>query len=80
LYEAVQAGAHERARSLQQQLLAPASILVSKYGVAGVKYALDRLGYYGGPPRRPLLAVDESARREIDAVLASIASRTAAIR
>ncbi len=78
LYEAVRTGAQERARALQQQLLAPASILVSKYGVAGLKYALDRLGYYGGAPRRPLLAVDESAKREIDAALASLTSRTAA--
>jgi 4-hydroxy-2-oxoglutarate aldolase len=78
LYEAVRLGNHERARALQQQLLAPASVLVSKYGVAGLKYALDRLGYYGGLPRRPLLAVDESARREINSVVASLASRTAA--
>jgi len=77
LYEAVQAGAHERARTLQQQLLAPASILVSKYGVAGLKYVLDRLDYYGGPPRGPLLAADESARHEIDAVLATIAAAAA---
>jgi len=77
LYDAVQAGAHERARAVQQQLLAPASILASKYGVAGLKYALDRLGYYGGPPRRPLLPADESARREIDAVLATVAAAAA---
>jgi 4-hydroxy-2-oxoglutarate aldolase len=74
LYEAVQAEAHERARALQQRLLAAAPIFVSKYGVAGLKYALDRLGYHGGPPRGPLLAADESARREIDAVLAATAA------
>jgi 4-hydroxy-2-oxoglutarate aldolase len=74
LYDAVRTGAHEHARAVQQQLLAPASILVSKYGVAGLKYSLDRLGYYGGPPRGPLLPVNESARREIDGVLATTAA------
>ena len=74
LYDAVQAGAHDRARAVQQQLLAPASIFVSKYGVAGLKYALFRLGYLGGVPRGPLLPVNESARREIDGVIATTAA------
>jgi 4-hydroxy-2-oxoglutarate aldolase len=77
LYEAARSGQVERARSLQEQLLTPSSILVARYGVAGLKYVLDRLGYYGGPPRRPLLPVDEAAKREIDAVLAEVASSIA---
>ena len=77
LYEAARSGQVERARSLQEQLLTPSSILVARYGVAGLKYALDRLGYYGGPPRRPLLPVDEAAKRDIDAVLAEVASSIA---
>ena len=77
LYEAARSGQVERARSLQEQLLTPSSILVARYGVAGLKYALDRLGYYGGPTRRPLLPVDEAAKREIDGVLAEVASSIA---
>jgi len=77
LYDAAQRGESARARALQQQLLAANRTLVSRYGVAGLKYAMDRLGYHGGLPRPPLLPVAEPARREIDAALASVAQLTA---
>jgi 4-hydroxy-2-oxoglutarate aldolase len=73
LFEAAEKGQVERARSLQKLLLAPATTLVARFGVSGLKYAMDRLGYQGGPPRRPLLPVNEAAKREMDAVLAQIA-------
>jgi len=38
--------------------------VTSGFGVPGLKAALDLLGYYGGPPRRPLLPL-EPARREV---------------
>jgi hypothetical protein len=38
-----------------------------------LKYALDRQGYYGGPPRLPLLPLKEPAKQEIDALLANLA-------
>ena len=78
LYDAARAGEAERARKIQQQLLRPSKAFVSRYSVPGLKYALDRLGYYGGPPRPPLLPIDEAARREIDAALAGLAAHTAA--
>ena len=71
LYETVRAGDSGRALALQQRLLAPSKTLVSHFGISGLKYALDRLGYYGGPTRPPLPPVDKAARREIDAVLAT---------
>jgi 4-hydroxy-2-oxoglutarate aldolase len=73
LFEAAEKRHVERARSLQKLLLAPATTLVARFGVSGLKYAMDRLGYHGGPPRRPLLPVTEAAKREIDAALAQIA-------
>jgi 4-hydroxy-2-oxoglutarate aldolase len=78
IYEAAQAGDSARAHSLQQKLIAPSKMLGPQYGIAGIKYALDRLGFYGGPPRLPLLPVGEEAQREIDAMLASIVSESAA--
>jgi 4-hydroxy-2-oxoglutarate aldolase len=47
-------------------------MLGSKYGIPGLKYALDRLGYFGGHPRLPLQPVSDGAKREIDAVLTSV--------
>lgn len=39
------------------------------WGVAGVKAAMDMAGLAGGPPRRPLLPLDEAARAELRAFL-----------
>jgi 4-hydroxy-2-oxoglutarate aldolase len=73
IYECSRAGDSAKANSLAQQLIAPAKMLGPQYGIAGLKYALDRLGYFGGPPRPPLLPVGEPARREIDALLSNVA-------
>lgn len=51
----------------------PASkILGPQYGIAGIKYTMDRLGYFGGLPRPPLLPVSVAGQREIDAMLTAI--------
>jgi dihydrodipicolinate synthase/N-acetylneuraminate lyase len=78
IYEASRAGDSVRAQALAQKLLAPAKMLGVQYGIAGLKYAMDRLGYYGGPPRGPLLRVDEAKQREIDAMLAGLVPESAA--
>jgi 4-hydroxy-2-oxoglutarate aldolase len=78
IYEASRAGGKTRAQSLAQKLILPAKMLGVQYGIGGLKYALDRLGYYGGPPRRPLLPVTETAQHEIDAMLADIALKPSA--
>lgn len=44
----------EEARALQQRLLPLARSVGSTYGVAGLKAALDLIGYNGGVPRPPL--------------------------
>jgi 4-hydroxy-2-oxoglutarate aldolase len=73
IYEASRSGDSKNAHSLAQQLLAPAKMLGPQYGIPGLKYALDRLGYYGGPPRPPLLPLSEAAKTEIDAMLSNLA-------
>src|SRR6202044_3504831 len=72
IYETSRAGESAKAHSLAQQLIAPAKMLGPQYGIAGLKYALDRLSYFGGPARLPLLPVDEFAQREIDVMLTSV--------
>jgi 4-hydroxy-2-oxoglutarate aldolase len=78
IYEASEAGDSAKAHALAQKLIAPAKMLGQQYGIAGLKYTLDRLGYFGGPPRPPLLPVTEAAKREIDAMLATVVSHSAA--
>lgn len=72
LYEASRRGEKERVEQIKKQSISPAAALATKYGIAGIKWAMDRLGYYGGPPRPPLLPVSESARTEIEGVLGSL--------
>jgi 4-hydroxy-2-oxoglutarate aldolase len=77
IYDASRSGDSEAAHSLAQQLLAPAKILGPQYGIPGLKYALDRLGYYGGPPRPPLLTLSEAAKLEIDVMLPNLTAPSA---
>ena len=80
IYEASRSGNSKNAHALAQHLLAPAKMLGPQYGIPGLKYALDRLGYYGGPPRPPLLPLSEAAKTEIDAMLAGLAPERSAAR
>lgn len=77
-YDAVRKGDKERIQQLKKQAVGPAATLGSKYGIAGIKYALDRLGYKGGAPRAPLLPVSESAKAEIEGLLAGATTSAAA--
>src|SRR5580700_4636222 len=77
IYEASRAGDRAKAHSLAQKLIAPARMFGPQYGIAGLKYGLDRLGYFGGSPRAPLLPVDASAQAEIDAMLWNLTAQTA---
>jgi 4-hydroxy-2-oxoglutarate aldolase len=48
----------------------PVNLAVTgKWGVSGLKAAMDILGYYEGPPRLPLLPLDEERRSELRAIL-----------
>jgi 4-hydroxy-2-oxoglutarate aldolase len=73
IYEAFRAGDAARADAVQEKLTTAAALIGTKYGIPGLKYALDQLGYFGGLPRRPLLPVSDAARKEIDALLLSLA-------
>lgn len=77
LYRAAQAGDMPRAAQLQQQLLPAGATIVARHGVAGTKYAMDRVDYSGGNPRAPLRPLGDSARKEVEAVLAAFAPAAA---
>ena len=78
LYEAATTGNAQRAKDLQHRLLPAALKIVAELGIAGIKHAMDCTGYYGGPPRPPLLPLTEAQRREVEAVLAGITSAASA--
>ena len=74
LEEAVRTREHDAARVLDQSARPAIDLLRLHHGIAGLKYALDLNGYYGGPPRLPLPALRTEARREIEAALDGIGS------
>jgi len=50
----------------QNRIGRAAALVTSKYGVPGLKHAMDLNGYYGGPPRLPLIGPTPEAKREIE--------------
>ena len=50
----------------QNRIGRAAALVTTKYGVPGLKYAMDLNGYYGGPPRLPLTVPTPEAKREIE--------------
>ena len=69
IYEAFAAGEHSRAREMQRTLTQLTRGINGRYGISGLKAALDMLGYAGGRVRAPLPCVNDEARREIAKVL-----------
>jgi len=50
----------------QNRIAHPAQLVTVKYGVPGLKHAMDLNGYYGGPPRLPLTVLNPAQQREIE--------------
>jgi 4-hydroxy-2-oxoglutarate aldolase len=69
IFRLFRAGKKDEARRLQLDLVPLNKALMEVYGIAGLKYAQDLRGYYGGPARLPLLPVGDQAKRDIAALL-----------
>jgi len=69
IYCYAQEGRHEEARQLQLKMIPPNTAVTARFGVPGLKQALDWLGYYGGPLRSPLGPLDEAQQAVLRATL-----------
>lgn len=69
IFRAFHAGEDEHAGTLQSKLTPLATAVTTKFGIGGLKAALDLAGYHGGAVRAPLRTPDESARAEIATLL-----------
>jgi 4-hydroxy-2-oxoglutarate aldolase len=74
LFTLTQAGRHDDARALQQRILPLTKLLVSGYGVPGLKAALNLAGYDVGFPRSPLMPVSEAVVEDLREGLALLTS------
>ncbi|MCU1241414.1 MAG: 4-hydroxy-tetrahydrodipicolinate synthase [Candidatus Acidoferrum typicum] len=72
LYELTRRGQLETARELQKKLLRASKLIVSEFGIAGVKFVMDQRGYYGGLPRLPLLPLADAAKIRVLELLAAL--------
>jgi len=72
LYELTRRGQMETARELQKTLVRASKLIVSEFGIAGVKFVMDQRGYYGGPPRLPLLPLADAAKKRVLDLLAAL--------
>src|SRR5579872_6780359 len=66
IWEAYRTREEEAGRDWQNRIGRASTLVTVKYGVAGLKYAMDLNGYYGGPPRAPLTPPSAEAKKEIE--------------
>ena len=72
IYTAWKDGDKELAQLKQQRIVEPATRIASQMGIPALKYALDLNGYYGGPPRLPLLPLTGEQRAEVEKLMADV--------
>ena len=65
-----EAGKMNEARELQMTLIDSNNAVTGRWGIPGLKAALDMVGIYGGDPRPPLLPLSEANREELRKILA----------
>ena len=64
-----EAGKMNEARDLQMILIDSNNAVTGRWGIPGLKAALDMVGIYGGDPRPPLLPLSEANREELRKIL-----------
>jgi 4-hydroxy-2-oxoglutarate aldolase len=65
VYDLWKLGKFEDARKEQYRLMTLNQKVSGKFGVAGVKAAMDVFGFYGGPPRAPLAPLTAEEERKL---------------
>jgi 4-hydroxy-2-oxoglutarate aldolase len=66
---AFQRGDHATARALQLRLLAPNAAVTTRFGIPGLKVALETVGLAGGLPRLPIQPLNEADAAHVRRIL-----------
>ncbi len=69
ILELYNAGEYAKAKEMQFRILEANAAVTAKWGVAGLKAAMDMMGYYGGEVRKPLLDLPEKSKEELKGIL-----------
>lgn len=67
--ESFECGDWNKARDIYQRMFPVNGAVTATYGIAGLKYVCDKLGYAGGYVRSPLLPLKENEKAAIDEIL-----------
>ncbi|MDP3769030.1 MAG: dihydrodipicolinate synthase family protein, partial [Dehalococcoidia bacterium] len=71
VYALARAGRWDEARELAARMMPADRGIHGRYGIGGLKAALDLQGFYGGPCRQPLATPDGDAIEDVKEVLAT---------
>jgi dihydrodipicolinate synthase/N-acetylneuraminate lyase len=74
VYAAFKDNDHRIAAEKQQRIEAACIRIANELGIAGVKYASDLNGFYGGNPRLPLLPLTATQRQEVERLIVDLKS------
>lgn len=69
LYRLFKEAKWDEAAELQRRIIPVNTAVTARFGIAGLKAALDMLGYHGGPVRSPLLDLTEDERQSLREIL-----------
>ncbi len=69
LYDLYRENRKEEAQALQHRLLLASEAVTGKFGIPGLKAAMDRAGLFGGPVRSPLLPLTSEEEAKLFAIL-----------
>lgn len=72
VWEAFRRREPEAGNDWQSRLAIPAKLLRGKYGIPGLKHAMDLNGFYGGAPRLPFVPVSTEAKAEIEEAIGDL--------
>jgi len=64
-----EAGKWEESKALQLKLMESNTAVTARFGIAGLKAAMDMLGYFGGDPRLPLLPIGGVEKADLKEIL-----------
>lgn len=65
IYDAFRNGELEKSRGLQHEIIALNAAVTRNWGVPALKTAMDHLGLYGGPCRKPLLPLADEVKEKL---------------
>jgi 4-hydroxy-2-oxoglutarate aldolase len=65
----IEKGELKKALDLQNRMIPVNKAITAKYGVPGLKYAMDLLGYFGGEPRAPLSVISDHEKSQLKEIL-----------